>query len=393
MHEEGLEPPRLAAPEPKSGASANSATRARAALLASQDAGGIARAGEKRLPKSSVQPAGGRLLKGICAGFAVVFSDRPSSPQKPGLWTLMTMGVASRQADFGVEGASHWVPHTPGSFSASSASTASQRSDGSRSQSAVPGAQSFKRPVRRRWVVAFPGFAFGRCTLSAETVTGMRAAHATSNSKIKPVRSIANEGAIFATPCSTLAKRAVAWVSRQFCDGVLTMRIMRGGGGVGSGGAWSEPELLPSLHHVQEADRSARSYLQCSVSTCNRQQARAIFSARWPCWDAHLPRSAPSRRLGRAGERPPLERGVLGASCRQKKNVKRASPRGRALRVSGRSRKTSPSDRRALRWRAAEGRARRRVQAQGLSPARARAANTFGQRDGRALRHRSANCA
>ena len=29
MHEEGLEPPRLAAPEPKSGASANSATRAR----------------------------------------------------------------------------------------------------------------------------------------------------------------------------------------------------------------------------------------------------------------------------------------------------------------------------------------------------------------------------
>ena len=29
VHEEGLEPPRLAAPEPKSGASANSATRAR----------------------------------------------------------------------------------------------------------------------------------------------------------------------------------------------------------------------------------------------------------------------------------------------------------------------------------------------------------------------------
>jgi hypothetical protein len=37
VHEEGLEPPRLAAPEPKSGASANSATRARTAQYATVD--------------------------------------------------------------------------------------------------------------------------------------------------------------------------------------------------------------------------------------------------------------------------------------------------------------------------------------------------------------------
>ena len=42
VHEEGLEPPRLAAPEPKSGASANSATRAGSLGCVG---GGIARAG------------------------------------------------------------------------------------------------------------------------------------------------------------------------------------------------------------------------------------------------------------------------------------------------------------------------------------------------------------
>jgi hypothetical protein len=64
VHEEGLEPPHLAVPEPKSGASANSATRA------IEEAGGIARGCGGRLADRFLASlwGGGRAREGGHAG-------------------------------------------------------------------------------------------------------------------------------------------------------------------------------------------------------------------------------------------------------------------------------------------------------------------------------------
>jgi len=79
--------------------------------------------------------------------------------------------VPPRQAE-SASGAAHWTPHTP-QFWASSASTASQSLAGLRSQSAVPGAQFWRRPAAAGSAGSGAGVSLA---LSAEIVTGTRAA-------------------------------------------------------------------------------------------------------------------------------------------------------------------------------------------------------------------------
>ena len=161
VHEEGLEPPRLAAPEPKSGASANSATRARS--LPSLGERRDSACGALRLPKEA---HGWQVL----AGVSQPFSGSLSVSQWPGLQEMMRQ-VPPRQAESAL-GAPHWTPHTP-QFWASSASTASQSLAGLRSQSAVPGAQFWRRPAAAGSAGSGSGASLA---LSAEMVTGTRAA-------------------------------------------------------------------------------------------------------------------------------------------------------------------------------------------------------------------------
>ena len=163
VHEEGLEPPRLAAPEPKSGASANSATRARSlpGLGERRDSAG----GAVRPPKE---------LQGwqVFAAVSQPFSGSLSESQWPG-WQEMMRQVPPRQAA-SAWATLHWTPQTP-QFWASSASTASQALAGLRSQSAVPGAQFW----RRSGALGSSGTASRHDSslgLSAEFVTGTRAA-------------------------------------------------------------------------------------------------------------------------------------------------------------------------------------------------------------------------
>ncbi len=58
-------------------------------------------------------------------------------------------------------------------------------------------------------------------------------------------------------------------------------------GGVGSGGV-SEPEYFRVCSTCKKPIAFGADYLQCSVSTCNRQKLAQFFCA-LPCWDAHLP--------------------------------------------------------------------------------------------------------
>ena len=131
------------------------------------------------------------------AGVSQPFSGSLSLSQKPGVQE-MTRQVPPRQPEF-AWGTSHWTPQTP-QFRASSASTASQSLLGSRSQSAVPGAQFWRRPAASGsagWTLSGSEPSVG---LSAEVVTGTREAQLPQPTKNQTTLSIASKETLFFTP-------------------------------------------------------------------------------------------------------------------------------------------------------------------------------------------------
>jgi len=103
--------------------------------------------------------------------------------------------VPPRQAEsaFGVL---HWTPQIP-QFWASSASTASQSLAGLRSQSAVPGAQFWRRPAAAGSAGSGSG---STLALSAEMVTGTRAAQLPNPQSAKATSSTVSRATLFFTP-------------------------------------------------------------------------------------------------------------------------------------------------------------------------------------------------
>ncbi len=150
------------------------------------------------------------------------FSASPSSSQKPGLqW--MTRHVPPMQP-VSVFGMVQSVPQMP-QFFGSSARVASQPLPWSRSQSAVPGAQSLRRPAAAG--SSGSGSAVSFATLSAETVTGMRGSQF-PKPKMKHAPSTNDDVAtIFATQFEHRARRK-NWVDRGrkfFADPFAAERV------------------------------------------------------------------------------------------------------------------------------------------------------------------------
>ena len=109
--------------------------------------------------------------------------------------------VPPRQAE-SVLGALHWTPQTP-QFWASSASTASQSLAGLRSQSAVPGAQFWRRPAAAGSAGSAGSRSGVTLALSAEIVTGTRDAQLLEAKRKWAACSTAHEATLLFTPLLT----------------------------------------------------------------------------------------------------------------------------------------------------------------------------------------------
>lgn len=106
--------------------------------------------------------------------------------------------VPPRQPVFALR-ALHWTPQTP-QFSGSSASTASQSLLGLRSQSALPGAQFWRRPAASGSGAFSRTKSEGSSGLSAEVVTGTREAQLPHPTKNQTKHDMTSKETLFFTP-------------------------------------------------------------------------------------------------------------------------------------------------------------------------------------------------